>query len=47
MAQRPRLGRQAVEDVLPEGVVGPALRRRAEEVAAPGVGGEGARGPTA
>ena len=41
MAQRPVLGARLQQDVLPEGVVGPALRRGAVEVAAPGVGGEG------
>ena len=31
----------ALDDVLPEGVVGSALRRRAVDVAAPRIGGEG------
>ena len=35
MAQRPVCGVHAGQDVLEEGVVGPALRRRAEEVAPP------------
>ena len=39
------LGREAAQDVLPEGVVGAALRRRAVEVAAPRVGGEGVAVP--
>ena len=38
-------GRQALQNVLPEGVVGAALRRGAVEVAAPGVGGEGVAVP--
>ena len=45
MAQRPVLGARLLQDVLPEGVVGAALRRRAVEVAAPGVGGEGVAVP--
>ena len=45
MAQRPVLGVRLLQDVLPEGVVGAALRRRAVEVAAPGVGGEGVAVP--
>ena len=41
------LGLEAAQDVLPEGVVGAALRRRAVEVAAPRVGRRRRRGPTA
>ena len=41
------LGREACMDVLPEGVVGAALRRGAVEIAAPGVGRRRRRGPTA
>ena len=35
------LGLEALQDVLLEGVVGAALRRDAEDIASPGIGGEG------
>lgn len=40
-----RLGLETLEDVLPEGVIGTALRRCAEEVAPPGIAGEGVAVP--
>ena len=45
MAQRPVFGFRLLQDVLEEGVVGAALRRRAVEVAAPGVGRQGVAVP--